>query len=413
MKKLVLVLCLVLVAAFTVQASDLTTSGSYMVIGESSDAGFTAAAVDRYVSNVYHQRMRVGLNWQVNDNVSTHLRGDFAEMSWGNNSVSRPEAGHDTIMVDLAYAKIKSGALTMTIGQQGGKWGLGSMWNDQFQGMMADIDIAPVTIKFLYSKNSENGTNTANSQYNDNGSNSFNDDDDVYGVAVAYANDAFSGQVSFATLRQRDAVPDEATTSGLSLTVIAPINDMLKISAEGTYFSGDNGNNTDYFGQQMVARLDVKANDMLSLGVSGLWAAGDDTDTQVTNLGNFVGFCPLDYQGALAAYDNYFAEFGTFAQSDVFDLGTNDGVIGIIADAKFAATKAITLYAKIGYVEPNDSALTTNPESILVANTSIDYAWMPAVTVSAGAAYAKPDYQLATSNDDPLVQYHLRFGVSF
>ncbi len=413
MKKLALVLAILMVAAFNVQASDFSAGGSYRAVYANEDPGSNIEPDD-----AFYQRMRVAFNWKVNDNVSTQLRGDFAEFTWGDGY--RPEAGTDTIMIDRAFATIKSGALTLKVGQQAGAWGLGTMWSDQFAGIQADIALDPITIKLLYQKESEGGA-AGNTTTDEAG----NDDDDVYGIAAVYKADAFTGQLSFATKRQKsDGAGNAAdhTMNGYSLTVIVPIGDM-KLSAEGTMFGGDNGSTTDYVGTQFYANLDAKLSDMISAKVGVVWADGaDSNESQITSIQHDVQFRPLDFEGALGA-DRGLSQGSTVLANDtqgtetgrtqLFEAAVNRGVIGLIGGVKVAATDAVTLYGKLGYIEPNDNDDTTSLDSKTFAIASVDYAWMPAVTVSGGVAYVSPDYSDGTINDDPVVEWIFRLGVSF
>ncbi len=393
MKKLTLVLAILLIAAIYVtpaMASDFSAGGTYRAEAVINDPG--AGEDQQY----FDQRMRVAFKWSVNDNVSAQLRGDFAEFQWGDGY--RPEQGTDTLMIDRAFVTIKQGMATLTVGQQYGMFGLeGTLWGDQFQGIQAALDFSPVTLTLVYVKESEGGA-LGNTLTDDNA----NDDTDTYGVNIGYATDAFSGGLSYATTQNGATNSD---LSGLGLYGSIPMG-MFTINGELNTFFGDNGAGTDFAGTEMWLALDAKISDALQAGVTLLWA--DDVDAneiQAVTVVDDANFVVFDFDGALG-YNN-----GNPYSCDIFDpSGNGNGVMGIIADAKFAATESLTLFAKLGYVEPNEDDLVL--DSALLALANFDYAWMPAVTFSGGISYVDPDYKV-NINDDAEITYTLQLGVSF
>ncbi len=399
MKKLVLAVAVVFFAAMfvtPVTASEFSAGGTYRAEAVDSDPGGGGES-----SKYFDQRMRIAFNWKINDNVSTQLRGDFAETAWGDGY--RSEAGAQTIMIDRAWAKIVQGPLTLTVGQQYGWFGImGTLWGDQFQGITAAIDMKPVTLTLIYAKESEGGAG-GNALTDDN----LNDDTDTYGASVTYGNDAFSGGISYATM-QNEAT--DADTSGLSLHFTVPMG-MITILGEFDTFFGDNGMSgtakSDYEGTQGLLNVSAAVSDALTLGITGIWADDQDgADTQIVSVVDDANFTTLDFDGALG-FNN-----SLNPSCDVFDLGQmNTGVVGLIGDVKFAATDTLTLYGKLGYVEPNEDK-NTNLDSAFVGIANFDYAWMPAVTFSGGAYYIAPDYDDNT-NDDEEVLLTLQLGVSF
>ncbi|WP_299977087.1 hypothetical protein [Desulfobacula sp.] len=398
MKKLALVIAVVFIAAFfvtPVTASDFSAGGQYRFEAVSVDnPRDTDTGVEK--ETYFDQRMRVAFSWKVNDNVSAQLRGDFAEFRWGDGY--RPEAGGDTLMVDRAWVKINQGPLTLTVGQQGGDWGLGTLWSDQFQGIQADFAFNPVTLKLLYVKESEGGTD--GNVLTDEGD---NDDTDTYGASLLYACDAFSGGLSFATTKN-GATND--TKTGYSLHVVAPLSDMFTLSGAGEIFSGDDGEGIDYAGTQLHAALDATFSDTIKGGVTVIWANDvDSNESQLTSIADDAVFKPLDYDGALA-YNN--GNFG--GNTGIFDVsGAGYGVTAIVGDLQINVTEAVTLWAKLGYAEPNEDH---NLNSKVYAVANIDYAWMPAVTLSGGVGYVAPDYD-DTTNDDALIGATVQLSVSF
>ncbi|MBC2703854.1 porin [Desulfobacula sp.] len=392
MKKLALVLAIALIAAFYVTpviASDFSAGGTYRFEAVSKDPG------EAEKSDYFDQRMRVAFNWKVNDNVSAQIRTDISEAAWGDGY--RPEQGTDTLMVDRAWVKINQGPLTLTVGQQYGMFGLeGTLWGDQFQGIQAAVDLKPFTLTLVYVKESEGGTD--GNVLTDDGA---NDDTDTYGVSVGYAGDAFSGGLSFATTVNG---ADDTDLSGLGLHFSIPVANFAINGEANTYF-GDDGAGADYAGTQFWVALDGKFSDSWSGGVTAIWADDVDAgDTQVTNIVDDANFVMLDWAGALG-YNN-----SPNPSCDIFDVsGNGKGVMGVVGDIKFAASDALTLYAKLGYAEPNES---DNLDSKIYALANFDYAWMPAVTFSGGVGYIVPDYN-SDANDDALLTLTVQLGVSF
>jgi hypothetical protein len=394
MKKLALALAVLVIAAFfgtPVMASDFSAGGQYRFEVVSNDPGVAEK------SEYFDQRFRVAFSWKINDNVSAQLRGDFAEFQWGDGY--RPEAGNDTLMIDRAWVKINQGPMTLTVGQQGGDWTHGMLWSDQFTGIHADFAFAPINLKLLYVKESEGGI--AGNTLTDDG---LNDDTDTYGINVGFASDMFSGGIAFATTRNGATDGD---TKGYSLYFTAPIANFT-LSGEGVVFNGDNGAGADYAGTQFFVALDAALTDTVKGGITVLWA--DDVDAneiQLTAISDDAVFKPLDYDGALAYNNGYLG-----GATAIFDVsGAGAGVVGIVGDLQMAATEALTLYAKIGYVQPNDDD-KTNLDSNFYGMANFDYAWMPAVTFSGGVGYISPDYDDNTA-DDATVKLTLQLSVSF
>lgn len=409
MKKLALVIAIAMISACFVvpaMASELKTSGSYRALAIHEDPGTGEEA------QYFRQRFRAQFKWLVNDNVSATLRGDFDEMTWGD--AYRPQTGTDTLMVDYAFVTVKSGIFTFNVGQQAGGWAHGTLWSDQFQGIMADVDLKPVGLRFLYSKESEGGATT--DVTTDDG---VNDDDDVYGAGIDYKAGAYDVGFSWARLDQ-SALAVDNTIDGYSIYTTVPFGKAV-LKAEITAFSGDNGATRDYAGTQGFVSFDSPITEAFSAGILGLYAEDVDSDeVQVTNIVDDAAFNPIDFAGALgydrgtySGYRGYGANGNaTFsgATTDIFDLsGNGKGALGLVANATFKATKELTLFAKLAYAEPNKNDIL---ESRFYALGNFDYVWMPGVVVSGGVAYVDSDYS-DSRNDDPIVEGLFRLGVNF
>jgi hypothetical protein len=399
MKKLALILAILIAFAVPAMASDFSAGGQARFEAVDSDPG------QGEDSKYFDQRYRVAFTWKVNDNVTTQLRADFAEFVWGDGY--RPEAGNDTVMVDRAWAKVNQGLLTLTVGQQAGALGSGMVWSDQFQGILANLNFAPFGVNLLYVKESEGGA-LGNTVTDDN----TNDDTDIYGINLTFANDMFSGGLIYAVYQNDGANPDDER-KGYSAYFSAPVANFT-LRGGIAAFSGEVGT-TDYVGTQFFVGADTALTEALKVGLTFVWADdADNNETQLTTLQDDWAFNEIDFGGAMG-YNNFASiAYGT----GIFDAaglaannnGTSHGSMGIIGKVQYSVNEALTLWAKAAYLEPNDSA--SNVDSVTIAVANFDWVWVPSVTVSAGIGYLSPDYD-DTSNDDSEVLTTMQLTVAF
>jgi len=405
MKKLALAFAILLIAAFfvtPVTASDFSAGGAYRFEAVSNDPG--AGEKSEY----FDQRFRVSFKWAVNDNVSAELRGDFAEMQWGD--AYRPEAGNDRIMIDRATINLKQGPVNLLVGLIEPNLGLGTNWSYQMQGIQADFAFNPVTLTLIYGKESEGGlgshnattgaTTLAGNALTDDGA---NDDTNLFAGQLTYAADAFTAGIHAAF---QDNAANDTDKNGLGFFFSAPIG-AGKLAGEIVTFNGDASATTEYAGTQFFIGYNTPVSETLSLGVEVIWAQdADANEVQITAVEDDANYTLLDWAGALG-YNN-----APLTGCGIFDVsGDGAGVMGIVGNVKFSASEALTLYAKLGYFEPKEDS-KTNLDSKLVAIANFDYAVMPAVTLSGGISYAAPDYDDG-SNDDEQIVSTLQLGVSF
>ena len=181
------------------------------------------------------------------------------------------------------------------------------------------------------------------------------------------------------------------------------------MAGELVTFSGtqDDAANIDWAGTQFFIGYTMPVSDALTLGLDVIWAQDvDANEVQATSVQDDANFTLLDWAGALG-YNN-----APLTGCGIFDVsGDGAGVMGIVGNVKFAASEALTLYAKLGYFEPKEDTVT-NLDDLMVAIANVDYAIMPAVTLSAGISYAAPSFDDA-SNDDEQIVSTLQLGVSF
>ena len=426
MRKLAVLIAIAMIAAFAApaMATDVSVSGEFRTLAVYDDSGHMAATdgVDKY----FAQRFRTLVTMKVNDNVTAFLRTDLSEEIWGEDATTgtgtfsgnsgkgdswrRATAGTDTLQVDRAYVQIKSGIFTLKAGQQyafTGVPGPTSMFEGQFFGFVGTFDLNPITIDLIYSKLDEN-TDRADG-------NQTAEDEDVYVAQLKYAADNFTlgGILGRRIDRSQAGTDNELTGYGLFGTFNSGI---MTLKGELDIFDGDDTQTVDYYGTQMCLMADFAVTDTLTLGGAFLWAEGtDDPDTQATSLYQFgVINSPLEWEGELGGTT------GGYGIANLYDIDSNSstgrsdsGVVGIIGKAKFMATDALTLWAKVAYLEPEDDNANTALDNEMFVVGEANYQWMPNVTISGGFQFCSPNYKDNTINDDDEVMMTAKLGVSF
>ena len=405
MKKLALILAIAMIAAFSAPAfaTDLTITGDYYLNAVNSDPGYTAPAQtdnDEY----YDQQMRTSWTWAINDNVSAHFRCDFNDMQWGEDTFggvwqrasTGGAGGNPEFHVDRTYVQIAKDFYTLRVGQQYARVGNAIMWEANYFGFKLDLAFAPVTVGLKYAKIDENG---------DRIDSNLNADHDSYAVNVNFASEQFTIGAAYAA-NIDDGPVDDIVRTGFALygtAAIGPVN----LKAELDIMDGDNGAGQDLKGTQFYLDGSFAATEIVTFGATAVYAPGNNsaTETQITNVyAAGAAFTPFDFGGAMNGDLGYYG-----GSNGIFDVeGTDSGVLGLIGRADFAINEAIKIYTRLGYAQPEDA---TDMDYIFGAIGSVDYTWMPNVTVSAGVAYIAPDYDVA--NDDPKLDLIARLGVAF
>lgn len=393
MKKLALILAIAMIAAFSAPAfAELNIGGSYRMTATDTDSGVTGTDADE--SSNFQHRFRVPFTWTVNDNVTAFVRMDWNEDSmWGNGSMGDT----DNIAMDYAWVKISQPMFDVILGAQEVFLGEGSAYDADQEGITFALKLDPVTITLAYGKMDEDGSK------NDAGTNA---DEDSYAVEVKFAGDGFTvGGFYALNVDEEPAFDDEAAVFAL----FANANfGAVSVKGELDIFDGEQSATVDYEGFNLWADVSFKASDALTLGVAGYYAEGnDDADKEQISSVNTSGasFQMFDHRGPLMIDE---APELSWARAP-FELVDEAGIQAIKVYADFKATDAITLHGQLGYAEPEQNI---NLDSRTYVYGSVDYAWMPNVTLSAGVAYITRDYDDNT-NDDPTVQYLGRVGVSF
>jgi hypothetical protein len=394
MKKLALILALVMIAAFSVPAfaGEFSLNGTYRLTATNTDPGVAP------VNSNFQQRFRLPFKWVVNDNIVAYMRTDWTETNyWGNGNM-----GTGDMVIDYAWVRITQPVWNLTVGEQEVLLGNWSAFDSDQEGFTLGLDFSPVTVTLAYGKLSENGAKT------DTGTTA---DANSYGAEVKYAAETFTVGALFAMAVDEGANAGVYDDTKIGYGIFANVN-MGAVSFKGEidFFDGEASATVDYAGMNIWGDLAFKASDALTVGIAGYYAEGNNkaTETQLSSVSS-TGFSyqinDYDFNSALMIDE------APTLSGDNFDMAVDAGIQEIKGYLRFQATEEIKLFASLAYATPDDTSVT-NLDSRMYAFASVDYAWMPNVTLSAGAAYINPDYD-DTTNDDPTIQYVGRLGINF
>jgi hypothetical protein len=402
MKRLSLILAITLIAALsaTAFAGEFTLNGSYHLYAMKTDTGILGTDADK-TSN-FQQRFRLPFSWKVNDNVTAFMRTDWTEQggsvsSWGGQNAL---GSGSSMQIDYAWVKISQPNFDLTVGAQEVFLGEGSLFDSDQEGLTLDLRFNPITVTLAYGKLSEDGNKRDDGDFEDANS---------YGAQIKYSNEAFSiGALVAMAMDQEPAFDDKKIGYGLfgNATFGA-----ISIKGELDFFDGDASPTVAYEGMNLWGDISYKASEALTVGVTAYYANGNSSasKTQLTNVSaSGWSFATFDYLGELA-YEKGYETFDTALDVSAFDPAPDSGIQAIRGYAIYKATDAVTLYGVIGYATPEEN-VTLDSQTYVIG--SVDYAWMPNVILSAGAAWVDKDYSDNTI-DNPIIQYVARLGVSF
>jgi hypothetical protein len=331
----------------------------------------------------FDQRFRLRSVFTPADGVMAVLRGDYAEDQWGDIGY-RPNAGHDTIMIDEAYVDLTKGMFNIKAGLDG-FGGFGHALSTDYQGTNVRVsgNFEPITVNVMWAKLSEgaawvvddNGTpadpsdDTTQSQFADGDDGDPSADDDMMGAEVVFGAEAFSVGGFYAT-RQNKATEDTKNVLGVhGKTSFGKIG----IWAEVDMYSGSNDNtDVDYTGTNFAANAQMGVNEQLTVGLDVFYATGnDDEDDQISFLTDDWGYVPLDH--------------GPFQwiQStgiNVHEVEDDAGSQGLNVYGTFMAMEELAIFANVGYVgaqteDPDDDDVYVS--SYTVFSVGASYTFLP------------------------------------
>jgi hypothetical protein len=363
MKKFFILTVILLFATGTAFA-EFSTSGQYrMEMYDFQDADHDGDAEDH--EQYLDQRFRVQFDWMPAEGVKTVLRGDFAEDAWGEIGY-RPNAGHDTIMIDKAYADLQISMVNLKAGLFG-QGGVGNSINFEYQGtnIIAAASFEPVAVKVIYSKLSEGAAKTDDALDDDSDM-----DQDLYAAEVKYAADAFGVGAYFGTLID-DAAEDTKNAFGLFGDFA-----MGKLSfwGEAAMYSGSNdAADVDYVGTSVALNGEMAISDQLSAGLDLTYAPGDTDDDkdQISDILDDWGYVPLDH--------GPFKWIQTTG-INVFEIEDDQGAQMINVYGTYAAMEALTIFANVGYVTPVED--DGDVDNYTVFGIAGKYAFLPNTALS-------------------------------
>jgi hypothetical protein len=408
MKKLFILAVVLLFATGTALAEGETFSigGAYrMEMYDFEDADHDSDADDH--QQLIDQRFRVQMDFMPAEGVKAILRADYAEDTWG-------EVGDDggigyeyrkEVEINKAYVDLQVAMVNFNIGLFG-HGGLGpNALNTDYQGanIVANANFEPVAVKVLYSKYSEGTALTDDAEAEDDA----DKDADLYGVDVTYATDMFSVGGLYGTLID-DAAEDTKNVIGLFGST-----SMGKLSfwGEVDMYSGDYkdaaGDTMDYVGTNIALNGEMAVNEMLSVGLDLMWAAGntDEDKCQLSTILDDWGYVPLDY--------GPFQWIKTTG-IDVHQIEENAGSQGLNVYGSYAAMEALTIFANVGYLMPTEEDPDDNDvyvENYTVFSVGGTYAFLPNTSLS--LKYENISVSGKDIPDDPTTKLMGMVAVSF
>ena len=408
LKTAIVLLAIAAMAAPAFAADNLTLGGQMRVRGwyiDNDSADGTNTFAD--------QRLRIGGKFTIADGVSITFRTDVTESVWGTGNTF----GSGRIGVqqwDRAHIDLDFGSTSLRAGQQF-VWFLESgAFNTQSNGLVVKTKgpVAVTAFAFLQDNNNVaaadatttctvvDGYCTPTTTAAVDASN--NADGFNYGVNVGFGADAFKGNVLFAAQNKIANSDEDVYLLGAN----AVFNlDMVKITAELDYFTGDAAAATDAFGTQLYVDAAFSLSESLTLGGEVFYALGDKEDTQYSYIGNdFGGWDPINEHGT--GLNNEQITPGstgiTGGSTRPFEaFGNNAGVMALRVYADSKLSDSFKLGGSITYLEPEEDAQTT-VDSALNYTIGCKYVVMSNTSIGAQVEYIDADQTDSTKADSVL-----------
>jgi len=314
MKKLLVVLLaatLLSVTSIAARAAALESGGEIRVRGWWRDNYLK----DETSHEFWDQRLRLGLNWPVAERVRVQARADILGGAWGGEDhISRQAIVFDWANLQFVWPGTP---LLVSVGRQDVSWGTG-FWvqadnRDRFQ-VAAKLD--PVVIVFAYDKFTE--------VFADHGT-----WDDQRGWAVGAVADAVGFRFGLIAAYLKDESRLRFPAGDLRYAAgdffatgrIGPAELRAEVACgSGTIDRDAPLGDLDASGLGGYAGLFLPLGPLVTLGLEGAYARGDDPETASKN----EGFFAADYQGpywSVIFYNNYdHSGYASDSQSSSTDL---------------------------------------------------------------------------------------------
>lgn len=336
-------------------------------------------------SSYFDQRFRLGTKIRVSDDVYAELRADYTEGTWGKDFgegegglIVRPNRGTSSaIDIDRAFLNISKEMWALRAGQQYMSLGIAQVLDANDTGAKFDLKFSPVTATALYAKVSENGDTNDEDAF---------DDEDMYGLNINYACDAFSADLFAATIT--DGTPVDYSPVAFGAHVTASLG-IVNLVSELAMFSGDTDDGvTDLVGTQFYLGADANVTDSLNVGAQLLYAPGttESNEKQITSLCNWWSFTPMLNKTPWDADDSFDPNDG-----NPFDpAGSSAGVQGMLVEGKFIAMDSLSLGGKVGYFTPEEDD-ATNLDSLTSFFVWAEYGFATNTTFTVAYLHVDPD----------------------
>lgn len=412
MKKLIgimIIAAFAMVLAGSAYAEDrLSISGQYYARGWYNDIDEDQGLDD---SQYYvDQRMRIQAKIAVADGISATIRGDLAEGTWGESfstggrgSVARPgnqspssdKDFRNAFDIDRTYVTIDKDMWTLQVGQQYYALGhIAEVMDTNMTGVKLVLKFDGVKVTGAWQKSSENGDWPFN--VDDDGT----EDTDIFSANVDFSIGDWGTKV-YGAMVSDDGTDDEPWAVGVST---GGALGMFNLVAELDFLGGDTAGGDDYQGLQFYVKGDTDLSEMMNVGGEFLYAAGDDSDVQISGLTDWATFTPM---GNNTPEDGWIS--GT--NFNPFDpLNSGAGVIGGTLFISATPMDKVAMGAKVGYFSSEDDDAADG--DVTAANAWASYELADNTKLALTYLYSK------TSNDDTDIDLKeqtavLRLAVSF
>ncbi|MEJ2156962.1 MAG: hypothetical protein P8X96_16620 [Desulfobacteraceae bacterium] len=406
MKKLLVIFIVLAFVAPAMAADNLSISGGVRVRtwDRENYSDFDDAGNDK--SEYVDQRFRIQLNAKANDNVKGVLQVDFAELDWGSstwtgyrpgntatNNLGDANNSHDVLEVNRAYMDVNAGPVNILGGLFFTSVGQGQVIRNNKPGVQLTIK-TPVIIELGYTVEGDEDRGATNDEQN-------------IHASVAYKSDKFSvegfygQQMTSWTATDNE---DTRTVYGVNFkTMVGPVS----LNSELAFFGGDNEQTSvDYVGTQFNVDADMKINNLIKVGVDGIYSSGTDdaTEDKIAYIGDVYGRLNRSEGGS---GNNVFAgDLAPLGPFDVFDPFNNDqGALGIGVDAVVTPVAGLKIIGHIMYLTAAEDAPTgssgyPNYDDAMVYNIGASYEFAPKAKVALFYNLVDADFEGTGVADD-------------
>jgi len=278
-----LALCLVFAFAMPAAATDIKTSGTFFIRGDSQDNPTLndKSEADSSSAHWIGQRIRATTVFQVEEGLSMTVRYDIAERRWGDDNVvtaTDSSTGANTeqqIDFDIMYIQANIGPGVLTAGWAPDDFGLKLGNNGGYSALMKYVaKFGPVEAELCWIKDADGSTVLA-----DQGDSA--DDSDRYAAGLKFDFGAGYAGAYYIYSVDQSVTTTNKTRNDIRPYVKASIGP-VNVEAEVSYLWGtddpDAGADTDYKGWAYWVNANVAVGPA-TIGAEYFYVAGDDLTT--------------------------------------------------------------------------------------------------------------------------------------